>query len=66
MACQSIAGFQAVMPQRWAGMRSEPAGSDPNATTALPLATAAADPEDDPPAMKSRFHGFRTRPRAWL
>src|ERR1043165_6283967 len=47
-------------------MRSEPAVSDPSATAALPLATAPADPEDDPPAMKSRFHGFRTRPRAWL
>ena len=32
------------------GMRSEPAVSDPSATTALPLATAAAEPEDDPPA----------------
>jgi hypothetical protein len=59
-------GFQAVMPQQWAGMRSEPAVSEPSATTTLPLATAAAEPDEDPPATKSRFHGLRTRPRAWL
>ena len=55
-------GFHAVTPQPCAGMRSEPAVSDPSASTTEPLATAAAEPDDDPPGMKSGFHGLRTRP----
>ena len=31
-----------------------------------PLATAAADPDDDPPGTRSRLHGFFTRPREAL
>ena len=42
-------GFQAVMPQQCAGMRSDPPVSDPIATKTAPLATAAADPDEDPP-----------------
>ena len=30
----------------------------------MPLATAAADPLDDPPAMKFAFQGFLTGPKA--
>ena len=52
-------GFQAVTPQAWAGMRTEPAVSDPNAKNAEPLATATAEPDDDPPGIKSTFHGLR-------
>src|SRR5215471_1246354 len=57
-------GFHAVTPQACAGMRRDPPVSDPSATTTEPLATAAAEPEDDPPLIRSRFHGFLTRPRA--
>ena len=44
-------GFQAVMPQAWAGMRTEPPVSEPSAATTAPLATAAAEPDDEPPEM---------------
>ena len=37
------------MPQQCAGMRSEPPVSDPSATATAPLATAAAEPDDEPP-----------------
>ena len=47
-------------------MRSEPPVSDPSAATTAPLATAAADPDEEPPEMKSRFQGLRTRPRVAL
>src|SRR5947208_8539143 len=39
-------GFQALTPQAWAGMRSEPPVSDPSAATTDPLATAAAEPDE--------------------
>src|SRR6185437_4646652 len=55
-------GFQAVTPQQCAGMRREPPVSDPSATTTDPLATAAAEPDEEPPLIKSRFHGLRTEP----
>ncbi len=43
-------------------MRSEPPVSEPSATSTMPAATAAAEPDDDPPVMKSVFQGLRTRP----
>ena len=42
-------------------MRSEPPVSDPSAKTADPLATATAEPDDDPPVMNSKFHGILRR-----
>ena len=54
------------MPQQCAGMRSEPPVSEPSATATAPLATAAADPDDEPPGTWSRLHGFLTRPREAL
>ena len=57
-----LVGFHAVTPQAWAGMRSDPPVSDPSAATSAPPATAAADPDDEPPETKSRFQGLRTRP----
>src|SRR5262249_41234167 len=59
-------GFQAVTPQACAGIRSEPPVSDPSAATTAPPATAAADPDDEPPDMKARSHGLHTRPRVAL
>jgi hypothetical protein len=59
-------GFHALTPQAWAGIRSEPPVSDPSAATTDPLATAAAEPEEEPPGMKSGFHGLRTGARAVL
>ena len=51
-------GFHAAMPQACAGMRSEPPVSEPSAETTERLATATAEPDDEPPQMKSGFHGF--------
>ncbi len=51
-----------LMPTRWvhaAGMRTEPAPSDPMAAGTMPAATAAALPPDDPPGVWSRPHGLR-------
>ena len=41
----------------------EPPVSLPVATGANPPATAAADPELEPPATLSRFHGFLVGPK---
>src|SRR5580692_4767331 len=43
--------FKPTTPQQAAGTRIEPAVSVPKATSALPLATATADPLDEPPGM---------------
>src|SRR5271165_5002901 len=51
-------------PQHAAGNRQEPAASVSSVAKHMPLATAAADPLDEPPAMKSAFHGFFTGPKA--
>jgi hypothetical protein len=42
-------GLKPTTPQHAAGTRTEPPVSVPIAATAAPLATAAADPLDDPP-----------------
>ncbi len=47
------------MPQYAAGPRIEPPVSDPIAMRTSPAATAAPEPDDDPPGMWSRFHGLR-------
>src|ERR1700704_4449040 len=39
------------MPQQAAGTRMEPAVSVPKATSAIPLATATAEPLDEPPGI---------------
>ena len=40
------------MPQKLAGMRTEPPVSEPSAKCASPAATAAAEPLDEPPATR--------------
>src|SRR6478736_894727 len=50
------------MPQQAAGTRPEPAVSVPRATSAMPAATATADPLDEPPGINlcrplKRFRG---------
>src|SRR3954468_21022728 len=54
--------FRPNRPQQPAGMRIEPAPSEPSATPASPAATAAADPPDDPPEVRRRSHGLRVTP----
>ena len=43
-------------------MRIEPPPSDALATGMMPVATAAAAPPEEPPAVCSRFHGLRVLP----
>ena len=46
-------------PQNEAGRVIEPPVWLPIAPRHIPQATAAADPLDEPPGVRSRFHGFR-------
>src|SRR5271167_3544449 len=50
-------------PQHAAGNRQEPMASVSSVAQHMPLATAAADPLDEPPAIKSGFQGFLTGPK---
>ena len=52
------------MPQHAAGSRMEPVVSVPSATSARPLATATAEPLEEPPGMRRRFAGERVARRA--
>ena len=42
-----------TMPHSAAGILSEPPVSEPKPTSAAPVATETAAPEDDPPGMRS-------------
>ena len=44
-------------------MRMEPPVSVPSAPKQKPAATAAAEPPDEPPVIRSRSHGLRTAPK---
>ena len=50
------------MPQNAPGCRIEPPVSVPSAATAMPAATAAAEPPLEPPGVHRRSHGLRVRP----
>ncbi len=53
-------------PEKEAGMRVEPPPSDDMLIGTMPAATAAAEPPDEPPGVRARFHGLRvtfTAPR---
>jgi hypothetical protein len=52
-----------VTPQNAAGMRIEPPESVPSAASARPAASAAAEPPEDPPAMRPGAIGFGTQPK---
>ncbi len=56
-------GFRPTRPQQAAGIRSEPPPSLPCASGTMPAATAAADPPDEPPGVRSRSHGLRAGPQ---
>ncbi len=55
-------GLSPTSPQHDAGMRIEPPPSFACATGTMPLATAAADPPDEPPEVCPRFHGLCVAP----
>src|SRR5436853_387302 len=50
-----------MMPQQVAGLRTEPPVSVPSAAGAMPAASAAPEPLDEPAGWCSRFHGLRDR-----
>ena len=54
------------MPQHAAGRRIEPPPSVPSASGPWPVATAAAAPPDEPPAVRARSHGLRVAPKSGL
>src|SRR3954471_16795880 len=50
--------FRPVIPQQAAGIRTEPPVSVPRATSASPVATATAEPLDEPPGIRRGSSGF--------
>src|SRR5690606_37563160 len=50
--------FSPTTPQQEAGMRTLPPVSVPRLPWTIPAATAAAEPPDDPPAIRAGFFGF--------
>ena len=57
-------GFIPTRPQHAAGIRIDPPPSDAVAAGTSPAATAAAEPPEDPPGVRSRRHGLRVIPLA--
>src|ERR1700755_1144025 len=57
-ATRPILGRIPTMPQKLAGLRSEPPMSVPCASQAVPLASAAADPPEEPDAERAGFQGL--------
>src|SRR6266480_3999754 len=51
-------GLHPAMPQYDAGRVIEPPVCEPSAPRHMPVATAAAEPLDDPPGVCAKFHGF--------
>jgi hypothetical protein len=59
-------GRKPTTPQNDAGIRSEPPRSVPSASAIMPVASAAAPPPVDPPALFVASHGLRVRPKTSL
>ena len=55
-------GLKPAMPQKAAGRIIEPLVCVPIAASTWPAATAAADPDDEPPGVCRAFHGLRVLP----
>jgi len=55
-------GLKPTTPQKAAGIRIEPPVSEPTAQSHMPVATATADPPEEPPATRSGSRGLRTGP----
>ena len=52
-------GLKPAMPQNAAGRITEPAVWVPNAIGAMPAATAAAEPDEEPPGVCAGLCGLR-------
>jgi len=55
-------GLKPTTPQQAAGIRIDPAESEPSAASARPAARAAAEPPLEPPAVRPGARGFGTAP----
>src|SRR5215213_6980357 len=58
-------GLKPATPQYAAGRITEPAVWEPVATGTMPAATAAAEPDEEPPGVCSRLCGLRVLPVCW-
>src|SRR5437764_2327858 len=58
-------GLNAATPQNAPGRTTEPAVCEPVAIGTIPAATAAAEPDDEPPGVCSRLCGLRVLPVCW-
>src|SRR5918994_5820149 len=56
-------GLSPNSPQQAAGMRIEPAPSEPIVAPASPAAIALPEPPDEPPGVRWRSHGLRVTPK---
>src|SRR6185437_2533302 len=56
-------GFKPTTPHHADGRRTEPPESVPSAPKHIRVATAAAEPPEDPPETRSSAHGLRTAPK---
>ena len=63
METNPYVGFNPTTPQNDAGVLMEPPVSVPMAPKHISDETAAAEPPEDPPGLRSRAHGFRTGPK---
>src|SRR5437899_9395412 len=66
MGTRPKVGLRPTSPQKLAGMRIEPAPSEPSASGPNPAATAAAPPPVDPPGVRVRSQGLRDSPNNGL
>ncbi len=55
-------GLTPKTPQKAAGRIIEPLVCVPMASGTMPAATAAAEPDDEPPGVRSRSRGLRVLP----
>ena len=55
-----------TMPQNAAGIRIEQPKSVPCASGTMPVATATAEPPDEPAGLSAGFHGLRVAPNSAL
>src|SRR5258708_40156735 len=65
-ATRPMLGRRPTMPQKLAGLRSEPPMSEPWASQAVPVASATAAPPEEPAADRDVSHGLRVVPNTSL
>src|SRR5215467_9133967 len=59
-------GLSPTIPQKEAGIRTDPPMSVPSARLTHPVATATAEPPDEPPEVRIGSRGLRVIPQSGL